>query len=362
MDTINFTRGVPAPESFPLEEIVQCASAVVREHGPTILQYGPAIGYLPLREWLAKWQGVEVKRVLTGNGSLELVDFLASALLKPGDTVFTETPTYDRIVTTLRKHGANVLGIPLEPDGPNITALEKALQNQVPKFLYLIPDFQNPSGATCSAEKRKKIVELSRKYDFLLIEDSPYRFLRYRGKDEATLLELAAERVVFFSSFTKLLAPGVRLGFMIASEEIVAKVSKIAEDAYITPGYLAHAITFEWCSRGFLPKQIDNLKALYAPRLEACSQALKTYLPDAEATNPDGGFFISVTLPQGVSITAVREEASKLNLNLSDGRGFFPDGQGDRFLRLPFCGISEQQIEEGVKRLAGAVQLATKRS
>ena len=278
--TINFTRGVPAIESFPIDEVIEASRAILSTQGAAMLQYGPSLGFQPLRQWLAEWQGVSVDRVLTGNGSLQLIEFLCLHMLKPGDTVLTEAPTYDRTITLLRRHGAKVIGIPIEADGPDVEALERALAKQVPKFFYTIPDFQNPAGVTCSGAKRRRIAELAGQYGFLIVEDAPYRLLRYRGKEEPTLYELAPERTLHMSSFTKLIAPGVRTGFMIGEPSLVARLAKVAEDTYISPGFVAQGITYEWCRRGLLLPQIERLKALYAPRLDACLAGLDKYLPD----------------------------------------------------------------------------------
>jgi 2-aminoadipate transaminase len=229
------------------------------------------------------------------------------------------------------------------------------LARRVPRLFYVIPDFQNPSGATCSLAKRQRIVELAEKYDFTLLEDAPYRLLRYRGRDEPTLYSLAPHRVLHMSSFTKLIAPGVRTGFMLGDPAVLAKIGKVAEDTYISPGYFAHGVTAEWCREGRLPPQIQRLKQLYAPRLDATLAALDKYIPDAVATRPDGGFFLSLTLPAGVSTTALRGAAAKHHLNLADGLAFFPTGGGERFLRLPFCALTPAQIDEGVRRLSLAV-------
>src|SRR6185436_3271124 len=161
METINFTRGVPANESFPTAELIDAATAVFKSHGNQMLQYGPSRGFEPLRQWLAEWQGVDADRVITSNGSLQLIEFLCLHMIKPGDLVFTESPSYDRTIGLLRRHGAKVVGIPIEADGPNIDALERALETQVPKFFYVIPDFQNPAGSTCSGTKRRQIIELA---------------------------------------------------------------------------------------------------------------------------------------------------------------------------------------------------------
>jgi DNA-binding transcriptional MocR family regulator len=355
METINFTRGVPANESFPTTDLIDAATAVFRAHGTAMLQYGPSRGFEPLRQWLAEWQGVGVDRVITSNGSLQLVEFLCLQMLTPGDLVFTESPSYDRTINLLRRHRAKVVGIPLEADGPNIDALERALQTSVPKFFYVIPDFQNPAGATCSGAKRRQLVELADRYGFLLVEDAPYRQLRYRGTEEPTLYSLAPHRTLHMSSFTKLIAPGVRTGFMIGEPEIIASLAKVAEDTYISPGCVAQGIAYEWCRRGLLPPQIARLKMLYAPRLDATLSGLDKYMPDATATRPDGGFFISLTLPEGVSTTVVRQLAATRKLNLADGLAFFPAGGGQRFLRLPFCALSPAEIDDGLKRLAESV-------
>ena len=187
------------------------------------------------------------------------------------------------------------------------------------------------------------------------MEDAPYRPLRYRGQEEPSIYSLAPERTLFMCSFTKLIAPGVRTGFMIGRPDIIQKLAKVAEDTYISPGYLAQGITYEWCQRGLLQPQIERLKQLYLPRLDACLAALDTYMPGAVDARPDGGFFVSLTLPEGVTTSKVRVEAATRALNLSDGLAFFPNGGGERFLRLPFCALTPAEIAEGVRRLAESV-------
>jgi 2-aminoadipate transaminase len=359
--TINFTRGVPADESYPVGEIADAAAAALATHGAAILRYGPAAGFAPLREWIAAWQGTEPEGVLLANGSLQIIDLLFRWTLSPGDLVFTESPTYDRTLTLLRRHGARVAGIPLEADGPDLAALERALAAEVPRLFYVIPDFQNPAGATCSAEKRRRLVALAARHGFVLLEDAPYRVLRYRGREEPTLRELAPEVVLHMSSFTKLIAPGLRVGFLLGPPARLRELAKVAEDTYISPSYVAQGIAFEWCRRGLLPGQIERLKALYAPRLEACLGAVDRHLPGTAATRPDGGFFLSVTLPEGATTETVRAAAAERRLQLTDGRGFFPSGGGERFVRLPFCALTPAEIDEGVRRLAEAVRAVTGR-
>jgi 2-aminoadipate transaminase len=358
---INFTRGVPAVESFPVPEMIAAAHQALDKYGATILQYGQSYGFLPLREWLAEWKKVSVEQVMTGNGSLQLIEFLCFYITQPGDVVFTESPTYDRTLTLLRRHHIQVVGIPLEADGPNIEALEAALKKQVPKCFYLIPDFQNPSGATCSLEKRQRLAALADQYGFWLVEDAPYRPLRYRGQEQPTLFELNPTRTLHMLSFSKMIGPGPRVGILYGPAEVIQKLGKIAEDTYITPSLLAQGIVYQFCADDRLPGQIARLKALYAPRLQACLDALGHYLPDAEATRPDGGFFLSVTLPQGTSTVEVRERAKAHALNLADGLAFFPAGGGERFLRLPYCALSPEEVNDGISRLAAVVQEVTKK-
>ncbi len=353
---INFTRGVPATESFPVSKMQAASETALGKDGTTILQYGKSLGFVPLREWLAEWRGVSVDQVLTANGSLQIVEFLLYHMIKPGDVVFTEIPSYDRTLTLLRRHQAKIVGIPLEADGPNIEALEAALKEHTPKFFYVIPDFQNPSGATCSLEKRQKLVELAEKHGFYLLEDAPYRPLRYRGEEQPALFDLNPNCTLQMLSFSKLIGPGPRVGMVYGDAELLQKVAKIAEDTYITPSLLAHGIVYEFCNAGELPGQIESLKKLYAPRLQACLDALDAHLPDSNPTRPDGGFFLSLTLPEGTTTTQVMEKAKAHNLNLASGQAFFPDGGGERFLRLPYCALTPDQINDGVERLAAAVE------
>jgi DNA-binding transcriptional MocR family regulator len=191
-EKIVFTRGVPPPEAFPADELAECFAAAVHEDTAVVLQYGNQSGYAPLREELAREYGVSPAEVMVGNGSLQLQDLVSAHLVRPGMTVYTEQPSYDRAITTFRRRGARTVGIPLEDDGISTDRLEEALKREVPAFLYLVPDFQNPAGATLSLEKRRKVVELANEYGFKVIEDVPYRKLRYEGEDLPMLREIDA--------------------------------------------------------------------------------------------------------------------------------------------------------------------------
>jgi 2-aminoadipate transaminase len=354
---IDFTRGVPAVESFPLAQVAECAAAAVGgPQGARVLQYGKGLGFGPLREWLADRHGLRPDQVLLANGSLQIVEFLALALLAPGDPVFVESPTYDRTLTLLRRRGAAVTGIPLTGDGPDLDALEAALARQVPTFFYTIPDFQNPSGVTATRAGRERLAALAERHGFWLVEDAPYRPLRYRGEPLPTLFELAPARTLQLSSFTKQIGPGLRVGSIVGDAAILARLAAVAEDTYITPNTLGAATAYEFCRRGWLEPQLARLRALYGPRLVATGAALRRHLPAARWVEPDGGFFLSLTLPEGTTAETTRARAAERGVELSDGRGFFPDpADGARFLRLPFCALTPEEIETGVRRLAQAV-------
>jgi len=351
VNMINFTRGVPPTEAFPTGKIQECAQSVLETYSSTILQYHPAMGFIPLREWIGVKYDVSPEKVLVSNGSLQIHGFLSDILAKPGDAVMVEKPSYDRAITAFKKRGLEVIGIPLEEDGIALDTLESIIKEKRPKFIYIIPDFQNPSGVMTSQSKRESLIKLAEEFDFWILEDNPYRELRYWGEDIPSLFSIGSEKVLFTSSFSKVLSPGMRVGYLIGPEDLVAKTAKCAEDTYITPNMLSQGIVFEYCRRGYLESGIEHLKDLYRPRLKALISALESHMPDTRWTAPEGGFFIGVYLPGDVNQSNIRSKALELGIKLSDGTGFFIDGGGDSFLRLPFCALTESEIQEGVKRL-----------
>ncbi len=357
-DQIVFTRGVPPPEAFPTDELGQCFDAAVRNDAAVVLQYGQQPGYASLRSQLAEEYGVVEAEVLVGNGSLQLQDLVSAQLVGPGVAVYTEQPSYDRSITTFRRRGARVTGIPLEEDGINVKRLEAALEREVPAFVYLVPDFQNPAGATLSLEKRRRIVELANGYGFWIIEDIPYRKLRYRGEDLPLLRDIDPSRVITMSSFSKLLSPGIRVGFMIAPEELIRAVTRLGEDTYLSPVLPTQAAVAEYLRRDWLRPNVKRLKDLYRPRWQTMEEAVRRELPEAHAFIPDGGFFVSVMLSEEANTDNLVGRAKDVGLVLTPGAAFFADPDdgeavsGDRFVRLPFCAVTPEQIDEGVRRLA----------
>ncbi len=363
MEAIALTRGVPPEEALPFTRIGEAMAGALQKNGGVILQYGNIGGYPPLRQLLADQYRVSPPEILIGNGSLHLQDLFAATVIKPGDTVLVEQPSYDRSIKTFRRRGAKVYGIPLESDGINLALLEAELKRQVPAFVYIVPDFQNPTGLSTSLEKRHALVELAEKYGFWIIEDVPYRNLRYRGEAIPLLREINPKRVVTMSSFSKLISPGLRVGYMVAPAELIARVTGLAEETILSPVLPSQAVVSEFIQRGWLDENIASLKALYQPRLEAMVNAIRTYLPDVTFTAPEGGFFVSIFLPKTANYANLLERAKAVKLALTDGKTFFADplegqddSEKDRFIRLPFCAITPAQIEEGVSRLAELVK------
>ncbi len=355
-EVINFTRGVPANESFPVMEISEAAITALtnRGHGPsTALSYGPAQGYAPLLDLLAQWYNVSNKQVLASHGSLQILDFVCGTLFASGSTVVCESPTYDRTLTLFRKHQFNIIGMAMANDGPTIEALKDNFRHPLPKLFYVIPDFQNPSGITWSLAKRHQLIETARKIGAIILEDAPYKLLRYRGEEQPSLFSLAPDIVLHMSSFTKLISPGVRVGFLVGNQESVSRITKTAENVYISPCTFSQAAVFHWCKDGKLAPQLGRLRKLYGPRLNTCVTIVQELLPNTIIAEPDGGFFLSLQLSEGVLSQDVLSMAPGHGLNLTDGRGFFPiPSQGESFIRLPFCALQPAEIVEGVSRLA----------
>lgn len=352
---ILFTRGNPAEEALPIADLINSANLAFQREGKILFQYGHYSGYGPLREWIAQRFGVKYEQVLIGNSSMEFFTFVAALMVRPGDTVYVECPSYDRAITAMKRIGSNVVGIPLEKDGVNIDGLKKELKRSVPKIFYIIPDFQNPSGVTTRLEKRREVTHLAQEYGFYIVEDSPYRYLRYRGKDVPTFRELLPDQVLHISSFSKILSPGIRIGFVLLPMDLAPRFHKWSEDTYIHPVLPTEGIVNEYCRRGLLDPNIERLKGLYRPRMEAMLEAVAESLKGAEWIEPDGGFFISTTLPEKTDGHAIWKNCRNFGIVLTDGRGFFPDGKGENFIRLPFSALTPQEIEEGIRRLAKAI-------
>ena len=344
METISFARGIPAPECIPIEELANCAREAIERDGATVLSYGPVGGYQPLREWIAERHDVEPDRVLVTNGSLQGIAFLADRFA--GARVLVESPTYDRPLKLLAARGVDVTAVAMDDEGLDLDALAQALAaGPKPAFLYTIPTFQNPSGRTLSGERRQGLVELARAHDLLVLEDDPYGLVRFEGAAPPTLFELdGGERVIYSSSFSKTIAPGLRVGYFILPQALDRELEALAVSTYITPVLIGQATVFEFLRRGRLEPNLERVRALLRVRRDAMLEALERELPSATWSRPEGGYFIWLELP--------REAAEVSGVSFVKGTDF---GGAPNTARLAFSYVSPDEIRAGVHRLAAIV-------
>jgi 2-aminoadipate transaminase len=348
---ISFARGVPAPECLPVEELADCARAALERDGRTILSYGPSPGYAPLREWIAARHGVPAERVFLTNGSLQGFVFLAQRLA-PGRRVLVERPTYDRPLKILRELGSDVVGLDCDEEGVDPDALERELRNgPAPAFLYLIPTFQNPSGRTLSEDRRGRIVELAREHDLLVLEDDPYGLVRFDGEALPSLFELSGGEVAYSSSFSKTIAPGLRVGWFVLPPELARAVEATATATYITPVLLGQATVHEFVSRGSFEPNLERVKGLLGLRRDAMLEALDRDLPGIRTTRPDGGYFLWLELG-GVDAAGLLARAEEAGVTFVQGTDF---GGASDTARLAYSFVSTDEIADGVARLAASL-------
>ena len=362
MGVISFARGVPAPECLPVSELADCARAAIEADGPAVLSYGPGGGYGPLREWIAKRHGVEPARVIVTSGSLQGFVFLVEQLAQPDSRVLVEAPTYDRPLKILARLGAEVVPLAMDDEGLLPEALEQALaEGPKPAFLYTIATFQNPSGRTLSEERRRRVVEIARAHDLLVLEDDPYGLVRFEGEAPPTLFELeGGVNVIYASSFSKTVAPGVRVGYFVLPPALAAQIEALAVSTYISPPFLAQATVYEFARRGNFEPNLVRVNGLLKARRDAMFEALERHMPsDAVWSRPEGGYFIWLDVPSGPDTAELLVEAEKAGVTFVKGTDFFvPGGGGERSLRLAFSFVSPEEIADGVAKLAGLLSSA----
>jgi 2-aminoadipate transaminase len=356
MGVISFARGVPAPECLAVDEIADSARAAIERDGASVLSYGPGGGYGPLREWIGERHGVEPSRVVVTSGSLQGFVFLCEQLVKPGARVFVEAPTYDRPLKILARLGAEIVPLAMDEEGLVPEALEQALASgEKPAFVYTIATFQNPSGRTLSEERRRRVVEIAKAHDVLVLEDDPYGLVRYEGEAPPTLFELeGGERVIYASSFSKTVAPGVRVGYFVLPAGLAAQIEALAVSTYISPPFMTQATVYEFLRRGAFEPNLERVNGLLKARRDAMLEALEKHMPsDATWSRPEGGYFIWLDVPSGPDTGELLTRAEEAGVTFVKGTDFFvPGGGGERSLRLAFSFVSPAEIETGMARLA----------
>lgn len=368
-EIISFAGGLPAPEVFPVAEVKAAAQRALEEHGASALQYGTTEGYLPLREMLVRHMaryGIRVTpaNVLVTSGAQQALDLIGKILLDPGDRVITEQPTFLGALQAFTSYEARYLPVPIDDDGMQVDRLEEALEAGA-KFIYVLPNFQNPGGVTLSLERRVRLVELASRYGVPIVEDDPYGQLRYEGRHLPPLVKLDAEHhgcahgersfrggVLYLGTFSKTLAPGFRLGWIVAPEEVITRLVQAKQGADLHTSSFCQHVAYEAARGGFLDRHVLTIRKVYGERRDAMLRALDAHFPrTARWTRPQGGLFLWVTLPAGVDSEELLEDALEEKVAFVPGRSFFPNGDGAATFRLNYSYCTPPRIEEGIRRL-----------
>jgi DNA-binding transcriptional MocR family regulator len=354
-DQISFARGAPSIDIVAVDDLSAAAQRAFDNDPGGTFSYGTAIGYPPLRSWIAERHELPPEQVIVTNGSMQADAFLFELLVEDGDLVVVEAPTYDRTLLSLRKRGADILAIPLEKDGIDVSAFASALEAGArPTLAHIIPTFQNPAGYTLSLDKRRRLLQLAEQYDFVIFEDDPYIELRFEGERLPTMLSLdTSEHVVYASSFSKTVCPGIRVGYLAGPADVIADIQKIATETYISPSMVSESIVNEFCRSGALEGSIATVRTALAERAATLTAALERELPDARFRPPQGGYFLWVELPEGTDVAGLFEAAKERGVAFVKGTDFVLEG-GENTLRLAYSGVTPAEIDEGVSRLAEA--------
>jgi 2-aminoadipate transaminase len=374
-DVISFAGGLPAPEVFPFAEVERATETVLREKGQVALQYSPTEGYLPLRELLVRHMaryGIRVKpsNVLVTSGSQQGLDLIGRLLVNPGDRVLTESPTYLGALQAWSAYQAEYLAVPVDDDGLDVARLEAQLRGG-PKFLYVLPNFQNPAGVTLSLERRRRLVELANHYGAPIVEDDPYGQLRYEGEHLPPIVQIDAEwhdcakgdcdftgDVLYLSTLSKTLAPGLRVAWVVAPEAVIARLVQMKQGADLHSSTFCQMVAYEVAKDGFLDRHVRRIREVYGERRNAMLAALERHFPEGVVwTRPQGGLFLWVTLPEGLDSTRLlREALERERVAFVPGASFFPRGGGEGTCRLNFSYAGPDVIDEGIRRLGRVIE------
>jgi 2-aminoadipate transaminase len=375
-DVISMAGGWPEADLFPVEQLDEVCHHVLTHTPRESLQYGLTGGFPPLRQALAEYMtqlGVPAKmeNIVITSGSQQALDLMGRIFLEEGDTVLVENPTFLGALQSFKAYGVKFAGVPVGEDGLDVDELEELLDVTRPKFMYLIPNFQNPSGVTMSLERRAKVVGIADRMGVPILEDDPYGVLRFEGEPIPPLIALDSARfpenaqaggyvrgnVVYLSTFSKTLAPGLRVAWAVCPPEIGQRFVMAKQAADLHTNSLGQTIAYEFIRRGWLPGQIRRIRETYRQRRDAMCEAIAAHFPEqVRYTRPQGGLFLWVTLPDQIDAVDLLEDAAKLNVAFVPGSPFFVDGSGTNTLRLCFASVPPQVIREGIRRLGAAIE------
>ncbi|MFH0801876.1 MAG: PLP-dependent aminotransferase family protein [bacterium] len=369
-EIISFAGGLPDTNSFPQKEILEIAKDVLSKDSRIALQYGETAGDPRLRSELVKLakkdgENITEDNILVTVASQQGLDMLGKIFIDPSDPILVELPSYVGGLQAFTCYGAHMVGVPMDDDGLIVDVLEEHLkqlkaQEEHYKFIYVVPDFQNPSGVTLSLERRKKLIRLSHEYHVLIIEDTPYRELRFEGEKLPSLKSLdTTDNVVSLHSFSKILTPGLRVGWVVAHPSIINKLTIAKQSIDLCTPPLSQAIAYEFMHRGLLEGHIEVIKKVYKKKRDTMLAALEKHMPRVEGlrwTHPQGGLFLWLVLPEEINADDLFPEALKENVAYVTGTAFHCDGSGHNTMRLNFSYPSEEQIWEGIKRLAHVIE------
>ena len=368
-DIISLAGGLPAPETFPVETIKKIATEVLEKHADKALQYGTTKGYTPLRlalaEWMRKRYDLPMSKVeiMTTAGSQQALDLIGRTFINPGDIVIVEAPTYLAALNAFRYYDPEFVSVPMDDNGMITDILEEKLkklkaEGKKVKFVYTVSTFQNPAGVTMSEDRRKKLIELAHEYDFLIVEDNPYSELRYSGKPVKPVKHFDTEgRVIYLGTFSKILAPGFRIGWIAAEPHFIRKIEIAKQAIDLCTNTFSQVIAWKYVADGYLDRQIPKIIEFYRPRRNAMLEALEEYMPEGVRwTKPEGGMFVWVILPEGIDTKMIFEKAVARGVAYVPGEAFFAHRDVKNTMRLNFTYVPEEKIKEGIKRLAEVIK------
>jgi 2-aminoadipate transaminase len=361
-DIISFAGGLPAPEVFPVREFRESSAFVLEECPERALQYGTTEGFLPLRRYLAEKvskYGVPAvpENILLTNGSQQALDLLGKVFVSPGDTILTEAPTYLGALQAWNAYEPRYVTVPLDDDGMRVDKLDEVLEREPVKFIYVLPNFHNPAGTTMPLARRKKLVEIAARHKVFIVEDDPYGELRFKGKDIAPIISLHKENTIYLGTFSKTLAPGIRLGWIIAPEIVMDRLVQAKQGADLHTGTFVQMLAYDIASRGILKRHVSRIREVYSERRDVMLRAMETHFPEGVSwTRPKGGLFLWVRCPDGIDTEKLLELALEEKVAFVPGFAFFPDGSGRNTMRLNFSAMSPDKIKLGIERLGRVVR------